>query len=84
MACSNCKKKKKVIKKLPDPIVEEGIPTTQQLLILEDYFNSKHRENYKEANEIFKLIFKRDITECSTCVDRDARAFRNFMRNIKK
>ena len=85
MACNSCKKK--VVKKLPEP-VEESIFTEQ------DYITAYHeltnmkgvKEEHKPfISSVYTYIFKEEFDwNCGSCTSSQARKFQHYLTNELK
>ena len=84
--CKDCKKKKEVVK-LPDLIIEEYVPSIEDIKLAYAELTSMGgvKEDKKDfINKVYKALFGIEIGwSCRGCGNKDAVRFTNYMLNNK-
>lgn len=78
--CTECKKKKQPVTKLPDPIEEAYIPTREEVMLAYVELGNRGRDKHQFINKIYSSIFNEDFDfGCESCVNRQVRKFKNYI-----
>lgn len=87
--CTECKKKKQPVTKLPEVIEEEEIYVPTQDDIMLAYLELGNRDNRKHPfiNKVYRALFNQDFNfGCASCVNVQVRVFKNYIEttfNVK-
>lgn len=78
--CTECKKKKEVVTKLPDPIEDLYIATREDVMLAYTELGNKGNDKHQFINKVYSSIFNENFDfTCESCVNRQGRKFKNYI-----
>ena len=78
--CTECKKKKQPVTKLPDLIEDLYIPTKEDVMLAYIELGNKGNDKHQFINKVYSSIFNENFDfGCEGCVNRQGRKFKNYI-----